>query len=229
MRFKSPILSQASGSVGGATYSHNAGGMYIRNRSIPTDPNTGPQAAIRALVASLVNHWVDTLTQTQRDAWNTYAANVPLIDVFGDPRFRSGINHYVRSNVPRQQIGQTRIDTGPTIFDLGQYTHPSLVIKAALNKFEFTFTDTDDWCSEDGAMMLIWGSRPKNASINFFKGPYKAMPPILGDSVTPPTSPVEIGVPYPYVVGQKGFARVTVSRADGRLSTPFLTGVVAAS
>jgi len=227
MRFKSLVLAQASGSTGGLTYSHNAGGMYVRQRTVPTDPNTVAQATIRAIVASLVNHWVNTLTADQRTAWNTYATNVPLNDVFGDPRERSGINHYVRSNTPRLQGAQTRIDDGPTIFDLGEFTSPTFAILAATNKVEVTFNDNDDWVSEDNAILLIWGSRPKNPTINFFKGPYKNMQGIPGSSGAPPASPVEVGIPYAFIVGQKGFLRCNVSRADGRLSTPFRYGVVA--
>jgi len=227
MRYKSTLVAVGSGSIGGTTFSHNAGGAYIRNRTTPTDPSTNAQQSIRGIVASLVNLWVDTLTAIQRAAWDTYAGNVPLNDVFGDPRFRTGLNHYVRSNVPRMQVGKGRIDAAPTVFDLGEYTNPGLTITSATNKFNITFGDTDDWVSEDDSCMLLWGSQPKNPSINFFKGPWKAMNPISGNSITPETSPYEVGVPYPYVTGQKGFMRARVSRADGRLSPPFLIGVVA--
>lgn len=227
MRFKSTVLGPASGSVGGLTFSHNAGGQYTRTRSTPTDPSTNAQQIVRGIVASLVNLWVDTLTQVQRSAWNVYASNVPLNDVFGDPRFRSGLNHYVRSNTPRLQAGLSRVDDGPTIFDLGEFTNPTLTITAATDLFNITYTDSEDWCSEDDAGMLLWGSKPKNASINFFKGPWTSMAAIEGDSVTPPTSPEAAAAPHAYAVGQKGWCRVRVSRADGRLSPPFLVSVVA--
>ena len=38
MKFTSQVYTQASGSVGGLTYSHNRSGMYTRARSTPTDP-----------------------------------------------------------------------------------------------------------------------------------------------------------------------------------------------
>jgi len=226
MRFVSSILPQASGSVGGLVFSHNAGGQYIRARATPTDPGTAAQVSIRGIVASLVNHWVNTLTANQRTAWNVYAANVPLLDVFGHSRYRSGINHYVRSNTPRLQVGHSRIDDGPTTYNLGQYTSPTLTITPATNCFNITFTTTDEWANETGSYLYLWGSKPQNPTINFFKGPYKVMSPIAGDDSVPPTSPAAIGVPYTYTIGQKGFARFNVSRLDGRLSTPFRIGVV---
>lgn len=219
MKYKSPVYSEASGAIGGLVYSHNAGGQYVRVRRTPTDPATGPQMTIRSIISSLVNLWGNTLTALQRTAWDTYASNVPLPDVFGDPRLRSGINHYVRSNTPRLQSAHSRIDDAPTVFNLGEYTLPTFAVDAALNKVSITFTEADDWRSEDGAYMLLWGSRPQNPTINFFKGPYKNMANIVGDSGAPPTSPHEVGVPYAFVAGQKAFFRINVTRADGRLGT----------
>lgn len=228
MRFRSGLLADASGSVGGYTYSHNAGGQYIRQRSIPTDPGTSYQAAVRGYVASLVNLWSATLTAAQRDAWNTYAENVPLLDVFGDPRYRSGINHYVRSNTPRLQAGFARVDDGPTTFNLGEFTAPTIAIDEATQMLGVTFTDTDAWVGEDDAGLLIRMSKPQAATINFYKGPYRFLDSIDGDGTTPPTSPATIALAEVYAVGQQGFVIANVSRADGRLGTPFRDSAVAA-
>lgn len=228
MRYKSTLLAQASGSVGGLTFSHNAGGMYIRNRSVPTDPATSAQSAVRGHMASLVNFWADVLSDAQREAWGVYAGNVALNDVFGDPRFRSGINHYVRSNIPRLQSGLPRVDDGPTTFNLGEYTQPTFGIDATADELDVTFDNTDDWANEDDAAMIVYGSRPMSPSINFFKGPFQYAANIDGDAVTPPTSPAALTSPFAFVAGQQGVIRVIVSRADGRLSAPFLDGVLAA-
>lgn len=228
MRFKSVILGPASGSVAGLTYSRNAGGQYIRARSTPTDPATSYQQTVRAAVASLVNLWKDTLTAAQRAEWDLYAENVPLPDVFGDPKYRTGINHYVRSNVPRIQAGSPRVDAGPGIFDLGDYTAPSFGFDATANEVDVTFVNTDDWAGEDDSDMLVYCGRPQSPTINFFKGPYRYAGKIEGDAITPPTSPAAIGLPFAIIAGQQGFARIVVSRADGRLSTPFRGSAIAA-
>lgn len=217
MRFKSPIVGAVSGSIGGTTYAHNAGGMYMRARATPTDPGTTYQIAIRAYVAGLVNFWVCTLTQAQRDAWEVYATQVPLPDVFGDPRYRSGINHYVRSNVPRLQYGLTRKDDAPTIFNLGEYSVPTIVASEGPQHITVTFNPADAWCDEDGSYLLVWCSRPQNASINFFKGPYRKVYYIAGSSSDPPVDPVPMTAPFAFTAGQKLYVRYNVVRADGRL------------
>lgn len=225
MKFKSQVLTQASGSIGGVTYSHNAGGMYQRARAIPTNPNTPYQQAVRGIMSQLTSLWENVLTAGQRAAWNLYAANVTLVDALGDPINVSGLNMYVRSNVPRVQTSLPRVDDGPTTFNLGDFTAPTLAaISAATDDFDLGFDNTDDWANEDDAAMIVYGSRPQNAAINYFKGPYRHADNVDGDAVTPPTSPQTIVNPFVLTAGQQVFVKVSVSRADGRLSAPFRAG-----
>lgn len=227
MKFKSALVTQVSGSVGGMTGSHNKGGMYFRSRTIPTNPNSSQQQTIRSTVADLSNRWTNILTPAQRAAWDVYAANVLLPGPLGDPRPVSGLNMYVRSNVPRIQSGLPRVDDGPTTFDLGEYTAPTIVsATAATGVISVGFEDTDAWLDEDDSALLVFGSRPQNPSINYFKGPYRVSGTVLGNGTTPLTSPQPVTNPFALTIGNRVFVRAVVTRADGRLSTPtFLTGL----
>lgn len=229
MRYISSILPQASGSLGGMVWSHNAGGNYIRARATPTDPGTSFQTTIRNAVAGLVNHWVNTLTVDQRAAWNTYAANVTLPDVFGDARYRSGINHYVRSNTPRLQTGLARVDDGPTIFNVGEYTTPTITASAAAQEISVGFDNTDDWANETGSGLIAWSSRPQNPTIDFFKGPYRHIGRVSGVTGDPPASPAAIATAFAFSEGHRVYAKLNVSRADGRLGTVVRTFCLAAA
>jgi hypothetical protein len=222
MIFKSGLVTQASGSLGGITFSHNAGGMYMRARAIPTNPNTTFQQTIRGFVSALVDHWGNTLTQVQRDAWILYANNVPLLNSLGEPINVSGLNMYVRSNVPILQGSLPRADAAPTDFNLGEYTNPSFALDEPNDEIDVTFVDTDAWANEDDSAMLIFTSRAQSPTINYFKGPYRLAGAILGDGITPPTSPAVLGLPFVVAPGQRIFARAEVVRADGRLSADFL-------
>lgn len=214
-------VASASGSLGGMTFSHNRGGPYIRTRVVPTNPNTPQQAAIRGFVSQLTALWADTLTTVQRDAWDVYAFNVPLPNPLGEPRNVGGLGMYVRSNVPRLQAALTRIDAAPVIFDLGDYTAPSITTIVAPTALTLAFTNTDAWANEDDAAMLLYAGRPQNSSINYFKGPYRFLGSILGDAITPPTSPDVSVWPFILAAAQRGFLRAQVTRADGRLSADF--------
>lgn len=218
-------VATASGSIGGTTFSRNRGGPYIRTRAVPVNPGTTYQQTVRALVAELTSRWLNTLTAAQRAAWDTYAENVELPNPLGDPRNVGGLAMYVRSNVSRLQASATsypRVDSGPTVFNLGEFSFPDLGnASEAAQTASLVFNNADDWANEDGAGMIVYGSRAMNASVNYFKGPYRYCHKIDGDSVTPPTSPATITWPFPFLEGQKVYAAVRVTRADGRLSSQF--------
>lgn len=222
MKFKSQVYTEASGSVGGLTYSHNRGGMYTRGRTIPTNPNSPQQQAVRGFVATLTSTWLNVLTAAERTQWDAYAAQVPLLDRLGEPRNVGGLAMYVRSNVPRLQAGLARVDPGAFPFNLGEFTNPSFGnCLAATDVFDVTFDNSDDWANENGAAMTVLASRPQNPSINYFKGPYRYAGLIAGDAITPPTSPATITLPFGVEIGQRIFVMIRVTRVDGRLALPF--------
>lgn len=221
MLIKSQIFTQLSGSIGGLTASRNRGGAYVRARALPTNPNSPNQQAVRGILGDLANLWNNALTVSQRQVWGVYALNVPVINRVGASINLTGQQMYIRTNTPALQAGLSRIDDGPTTYNLGSYTNPSFGFDATADEVDVTFNDGDDWANEDDAAMLIYASRPQNATINFFKGPYRLAGLIAGDSSTPPTSPAAITAPFPAVAGQRVFVRAQVVRADGRLSAPF--------
>lgn len=219
--FKSQIITQASGSVGGLTYSRNKGGMYMRARAVPTNPNTPLQQAVRGYVSQLTSLWVNTLTETLRAAWATYAANVQLTNRLGELINIPPLSMYIRSNVARLQAGAARQDAAPVIFDLGDYTNPSFLMSEATDEVAVTFDNGDDWANEDDSAMQIYASGPKNPSVNYHKGPYRYAGLIQGNATTPPTSPETMDLPIPISAGQRVFVRAVVIRGDGRVSTSF--------
>ena len=222
MKFRPLLGTDLSGSVGGVTASHNRGGPYFRNRAIPVNPNTVFQQAVRGFMATLTSLWNDTLSVAQRAAWDLYALNVPIPDSLGEPRNIGGLGQYIRSNIPRLQVALPRVDDGPIVFNLGDFTNPTFDTFVAISDvFNVNFTIADAWVNEDDAAMLISSSRSNNATINFFKGPYRAVAPILGDSGAPPASPVVTLAAFSIEVGNRTFIQTRVSRVDGRLSLPF--------
>lgn len=226
MKYKPLIGDQMSGSMGGITASRNAAGTYFRQRSIPVNPATAQQQAVRNAMSQLAAAWVSVLSSAQRAAWVTYSDNVPLTDKLGAQINVGGLPMYQRSNVPRLQAGLPRVDDAPTIFDLGDFTTPTLTVAVLATALQVSFDNSDAWANEDDSAMLVYGSRPVNASIAFFKGPYRLAGTIDGDSTTPPTSPATLTNPFPFVAGQRVFTQFRVSRADGRLSSvQRLTGV----
>jgi hypothetical protein len=232
MLFKPVLGTDLSGKLGGIVASHGPGGAYFRAASIPTNPNTPQQQAVRNAVSSLTSTWVTGLTQAQRDAWDVYGDNVKITNRIGEQVNISGLAHYVRSNVARIQAGQARVDDGPTTFDLGGHalvTISGFSEVTQLGSFSFNTSGiTDPWANEAGGFMFVYLSRPQNPGINFFRGPYRFSVNIVGDPA-PPVSPLFIPVPFAFVEGQRLFGRAVASTADGRYSTSsFMTTLAVA-
>lgn len=221
MKFKGTIIGQASGSYASNTFSHNRGGQYVRNRAVPVNPNTSFQQVIRGFVTLLTANWQSLLTATQRAAWDVYAEQVPLADTLGEARNAGGLGMYVRSNVGRLQAGLARIDNAPTVFNLGSFTNPTVAsVSASADTASIAFTNSDPWATSVGGAMLVFASRPQNASINYFAGPYRFAAAIAG-AATPPTSPAVVNLPFPVGVGNRVFFQFRVTQVDGRYSGTF--------
>lgn len=219
MLFKSPLFAMASGSVAGTVFSRNAGGMYVRSRSNPTNPNTDAQQAVRDAMRELVNAWSLTLTNVQREQWNTYAFNTPTLNRLGDSTHKTGQQMYIRGNIARLQAELDRADEAPITFDIGTFTAPStFTADESAQTISLPFNNADDWANEEGAAMLIYMGRPQNATRNFGKGPFQLATLIAGNGTTPPTSPKVFTTLFPMALGQKIFLQIRVTRADGRLS-----------
>lgn len=226
MLFKGTFGSQFSGSLGGVTAAHNRSGGYLRARVIPVNPNTTFQQTVRNIQGNLATSWVTTLTQIQRDAWDLYGDNVAMLNRTGDTIFLTGLNHFVRTNVPRIQVGIPRQDDAPTVFALTDVTLPGMVVSFAGQTATVTYNNADEWAITDDGFLSLALSRPANPTINYFKGPYRFADVELGNTATPPTSPLVSALPFPVALGQKVFAFIRGETSTGRLSQGIRLGAV---
>lgn len=140
MKFISPILSDARASVGGATFSKNRGGNYIRAKVAPVQPRTVAQQEARANLSAIAGTW-KTLSASQIAGWNTLAATITLKDSLGNSYSPSGIDLYVGNNRNLSAIGETSIVDPPaqtTSFD----DITPLVLTATAGTAAFTVAPT---------------------------------------------------------------------------------------
>ncbi len=228
MKFKSQLVTQVSGSVGGLTGSRNRGGNYFRARAIPTNPNTALQQAVRSNFSFLTTAWSSVLTQPQRDAWSNYAENTPVTDTLGDPLTLTGQQMYIRCNSVRLNVGLTQVPEGPTTMGLGNLSEFSLSVSDGDGDIDVSFDPTDAWAIiDDGALQVQFG-RQISQTINFFNGPYRSTDPVLGDTAVPPTSPQLLDSPFgeTYAADNKVFARGLATLPDGRLTNVITTSAI---
>lgn len=212
------ITTFASGTVGNEIHSRNASGPYLRPHVIPNDPNTMLQRRNRTRLGILSVRWGGTLSAAQRDAWATYAANVPVPSVSGRKQYLTGQQMYIRCNMPRGNPFANAVDDGPVIFAQGRFSTPTVETVVSVDLILVLFGGDDEWANEDGGFMIVQVSDGQSVGTNFFAGPFRESGRIAGSSTSPPTVGVTLFDPFvPHASGPR-WARVRVSRADGRLS-----------
>ena len=135
MKFNSQIVSSASGSIGGCTYSRNRSGQYIRRRAMPVNSGSFFAQVMTAFFGELVNRWTSILTPEQRASWDLWATNTPQTDPLGNSINWTGQNAFISMNAFRLQGGETYVDQAPAIFagsrSAGTKTYAGIPARAA--------------------------------------------------------------------------------------------------
>lgn len=220
------VAAAVSGSIGGTVFARNRGGSYIRNRTPPLNPASPRQVAARSILADLSNRWSTVLTQTQRDAWDNYADNVPLTNRLGEPRNVSGIAMYTRGNSLLQQAGMALADDGPTILTQGPTLTPTLTLAVATQDLTVDALPGIDLDAESIGFGLQMGV-PQQGGVSFFKGPFQLADARNLDAAVEVPYTVD-PVPFPFVAGQAVFIRSRAVTADGRVGGAVIQRFLAA-
>lgn len=95
-----------SGKSGGTVFARNKGGAYMRNFVKPTNPSTTYQEEARDRLTQYSNEW-RTLTDAQRESWNAWAAEHPVLDRLGAAKTLTGAQAYTKINTNRDLAGDT--------------------------------------------------------------------------------------------------------------------------
>jgi hypothetical protein len=140
----------------------------------------------------------------------------------GESVFMTGFNHFLRSNVEFYNHNAAVTKAGPTDLTLPEKDIAFAVSgSAATQKLSVVFTEGTAWALEAGASMLLYMGQPRNATRNFFNGPWKYIGQILGVATPGAQSPAEMDPPYTLTAGQLVTCYARIRRLDGRISEPF--------
>lgn len=216
-----PEGQQRSGSTGGAVFSHNRYGPYIRARSVPVNPQTTRQNVVRARLTDLSTYWRETLSQGQRDAWDQYADETSMPNAFGESINLTGLNHFLRSNQAVLEVGATLIATAPGIPGLAPApANPVLSCSVATGNVSLAWTADPlcPWDTNDAWYILVYLGSPVAPSRKFFGGPFRYQMNVAGADPVPPTSPQTSAFVFTLQEGQRCFWYMRVLDELGRLS-----------
>lgn len=178
------------GSIGGNTFARGPHGAYVRARVTPVNPNSTEQQIVRGLFSTAASAWAG-ITQAERDAWELYASNTPTENKLGEQTFLSGYNWFCCCNSARCRASElSQVDAGPTTF--GRPDMPTdLVVSCTADSstISLAYNNADAWAIIDDGALFLFMSQPRAAARNYLGPPYRLALYVLGDTLTPPTSP----------------------------------------
>lgn len=213
-----PVVGQISGRVGASVFSHNRGGPYIRNGTIPTLVSSQEAINAKARLAAQSQAW-DNLTIAQRLAWSEWAKSNPVVNRLGSQVTIAGNAAFVGINTRLAYAGDTLLTEPPLADPPTALASITLTLDIGAGNFEIAYTATPL-----GAGVRLWVLLTvlNNPAINYVENRLR----LLVASAAAQASPLDIKTETvarfgTLAVGQKVVARVhTFDGATGLLSAP---------
>lgn len=210
-----------SGSYAGVTSSRNRNGQYVRNRSIPVNPSSTFQQAVRARLTTNSQDW-RSLTSAQRAGWNDLGNQMLRSDSLGQTSPLTGFQAFLSINNNKLAAGDAKLTDAPLYLP----PDPMLTITPTVTSgaFSIAYTTTP---LPAGARVFVSVS-PQRSAGRTFEGDYR----LIAVSAAAAASPLNIlaaytarfGVP---VTGGRVFISVQ-QYLNGFLSQPLNTTAVVA-
>lgn len=175
-------VSGIRGSVGGATFSGNKSGPYVRLRSKGSNPRSMSQQPVRSSLSRLGADWRG-MTQSLRDDWDSYAA-LPaqeLTDSLGESYYASGWNWFCNINQNRSTTGQLSTTAVPTAAVPAAPTTPTLTLVPTATGFSSATFASAQFGTDYGVFLLAVDPREGRAAA--FRSDYRII-----FTVTPPSA-----------------------------------------
>lgn len=175
----STAITEMRGSVGGAVYSRNRGGGYVRARTSPVNPSSSRQTDARTVFSSAVNYWTNTMQAGERQAWDIYAAAVPYTDVFGASRYYSGQQRFIQAACAAVNAGGSYADAAVApvimseaepVLSTGWVAEQGSAVAGSTLKLADIVAPSDALA---GDKLLIHIGAPVTNATNYFKGPWR--------------------------------------------------------
>jgi len=126
MKIQTSILvADMSGKLGGGVVMKNRGGLCVRTKTSPINPQTTDQSAIRSRMTTLSKHW-GALSDSQRNEWAGAVGNFKKSNIFGNKITPSGLNLFVKLNCNIMSQGGAMILVPPAVANLDAITDFSM-------------------------------------------------------------------------------------------------------
>lgn len=150
-----------SGSQAGTTSSHNRFGQYTRNRSIPVNPRSTQQGAVRARLSANAAAW-RALTANQRAGWTDLAQSMNRSDALGQSYNLTGFLAYVSVNNNNDAAGNSATPDAPALVTPSSVITATITLTSAAFSIAYTVTPLPT-----GARLFTYVGPQRSAGVNF--------------------------------------------------------------
>lgn len=208
------IVVDGRGKLGGQVFSKNRAGAIIRTKVTPANPQTTEQMNSRQLLATYSEKW-RTLTQVERNAWNSAVDDFKKTNVFGDLKSPTGKNLYTALNINLSLVGGVELSNppSPTAVPDSSVTITSLDFDAATDTFSLIL---DGLNQSTANVALVYATEPLSPGISYMKGRFR-----LVDSDNHPAQPLNLSTIYASRFGVPALGKKIAFRVE---LVNFLTG-----
>lgn len=176
-----PLAGQISGRLGSAVFSHNRGGPYVRNGTIPTTVTSDEAVTAKARLAASSQMW-KALTEAQRLSWRLFAEQNTVLDRLGHQITLSGSSMYNRFFIRLINAGAAPLSLPPVGDPPLPLMQLSVTAEAATPEIEFTFATSPLGASE---RFQVWGCLLESDGVSYVKNRLR----LVGHSGHDQTSP----------------------------------------
>lgn len=215
MKFGALVV-DGRGKIGGHVASKNRAGAYLRTKVTPVNPQTAAQNLVRSRLTTLSQAW-KSLTEAQRQSFNSAVGDYAKSDIFGDVRNPSGANLFQRLNNNLLGVGESIIEEAPQPQGVVTETLDNLEANILSSTFDLNFAAVN----ADGTNIKIFATAGQSQGKNFVSSEYRQIG--VGDISAAASVSMwdeyvaKFGEP---ILGSKVFVKVVfVNPATGEAST----------
>jgi hypothetical protein len=214
----SALIGRLSRSAGSTTAAHNRYGAYLRNRVIPTNPQTPRQTIQRNALTSAAVAWRG-LSAAQQAAWSALGLSMERTDTLGEVYSLTGTQAFISVNRVRLLLGLPLVSDAPGIATPDPLETTGVTFTRLPFNFSLTFAPSP---LGDGLHLQVFATRALSTGRYFAaSSEFKQL------LITPedPTSPVALGAAWSALYGAPPPAgavlvQVKVLSEDGFASPP---------
>lgn len=215
----SALISEMRNKLNGSVFSKNRAGNFLRNKVTPVNPQSMAQQAVRAVFGAVSSAWRG-LTETQVNAWNALAGNVPYTDIFGDTKYLSGLQLHQKYNTNLQSVGVAMISNAPELIVVPSSAVTGFDVAIDTGAIDAGITVAGSTTVPLGFTAVMFATPPLGVGISYAKSQLRKIGTVAAsgayDSQFNSLYTDKYGVP---AVGSKVFVRIhLVSNTTGQNS-----------